>query len=264
MSSRLLLLLLLLVFAAPASLLAADEAAQPKKDIYVWTDEEGVVHMRDKKPEHLQEGLTRMEQREQYLDKHPETRQQSEALTSGKNNKSSRDSAPHDESMPFDPEHSPAPHSGQDIQPFPQGQNFPEIQLSPMQLIVATGLPLLIGLLFYVFTSYILYRIGRKFGEGSFIGYLIPIWNVVLLCRCAGITGWFVLFLFVPIINIFVTFLIWGKIAERLGKNMVLWGLLCTLLGLPIIILAFDGSRPVDMAPPTQQPPQEEQPNVYI
>lgn len=264
MSLRLLPLLFLLFFAAPASLSAVEDAAEPKKDIYVWTDEEGVVHMRDKKPEHLEDELTRMEQRERFLEKHPEARKQSEALTSGERAKSPHGSALQDDPSPFDTQQSPAPHTEQDVQPFPQGQQAPQMQLSPMQLIVATGLPLLIGLAFYVFTSYILYRIGRKFGVGSFLGYLIPIWNVVLLCRCAGITGWFVLFLFVPIINIFVTFLIWGKIAERLGKNMVLWGLLCTLLGLPIIILAFDGSQPVDMAPPRQQAPKEEEPNVYI
>lgn len=38
---------------------------------------------------------------------------------------------------------------------------------------------------------------------------------------------------------------LWGKIAERLGKNFWLWGILTpVLLGLPVLILAFDGSMP--------------------
>lgn len=118
--------------------------------------------------------------------------------------------------------------------------------LSPLQLLMALGLPLLLGLVFYLFISYVLYRVGRKFGIGSFLGYCIPIYQVVLLCRCAGYSGWYTLFLFVPLVNIVFTFLIWGRIAERLGKNMVLWGLLCTILGLPVLFLAFDSSRPAE------------------
>lgn len=96
----------------------------------------------------------------------------------------------------------------------------------------------------YIAGAWVLYRLGRKFGVGAFWRYLIPIYNIVLLCRCAGLTPWYTLFVFVPVFNIFVSFLIWGKIAERLGKSMVIWGLLCTLLGLPVLILALDGSKP--------------------
>lgn len=257
----------MLLLAAPVCLSAAENTTQEKKKedgLYVWTDEQGVVHMRDKKPEHLDENMTRMEQRERFLKRHPEARKQADDLASGKSQLP--DDAPGG-STQDDALYQPPPDQSTQTQqqmPFSQGQDFqPQMQLSPMQLLLATGLPLLIGLLLYVATSYVLYRIGRKFGIGSFVGYLIPIYNVVLLCRCAGLTGWFVLFLFVPIINIFVTFLIWGKIAERLGKNLVLWGLLCALLGLPIIILAFDGSMPVDASVIPPSPP-EDQPNVYI
>jgi serine/threonine protein kinase len=100
--------------------------------------------------------------------------------------------------------------------------------------------------LFYWLISYIMYRIGRKFSIGSMPGFTIPIYNSVLLCRCGGLSGWLVLLLFVPYIGGLV-FPVWlyGAIAKRLGKNFWLYGL-GSLLFIPVLILAFDDSRPED------------------
>lgn len=273
--SALLAIMLLALFAATPSAALASQAADTggRDGIYVWTDEDGVVHMRDKKPEGQDGDMTRLERRRRYQEQHPETKEQAEALTSEQDAQGSRapaepgklppDYVPHspeDFSAPADPEDQLA----RELREFQEFGNAPDFQLSPMQMISVMAVPLLFGLLMYLAMGYVLYRVGRKFGVGSFIGYVIPFYNIVLLCRCAGLSGWFVLFLFLPIINIFVTFLIWGKIAERLGKNMVLWGLLITLLGLPVLILAFDSSRPVGTAHPRGQAPSGDQPNVYI
>ena len=122
--------------------------------------------------------------------------------------------------------------------------------------------------------TYVLYRIGRKFQIGTFWSFLVPVYNLFLLCDCAQISRWFsvgiffpalVLLLIIPLgiffmgpliflfklstpIVVFATnTYLWGRIAERLGKNFWLWGLGVSLLcGLPILVLAFDDSMPVE------------------
>jgi len=96
----------------------------------------------------------------------------------------------------------------------------------------------------YLFGSYVLYRIGSKFGIGSFWQYLIPIYNMVLMCRCGDVSAWNVLGLMVFPINIYSTINIWGSIAERLGKSYWLYGVTTLIFGIPVLILAFDSSRP--------------------
>jgi hypothetical protein len=97
----------------------------------------------------------------------------------------------------------------------------------------------------YVFGAYVLYRIGRKFGIGSFGEYCIPIYNNVLLCRCAGINPWLLLWLLVPLANLGFTVYLWGTLAARLGRDFWLYGIGILLFGIPALILAFDDSRPV-------------------
>ena len=121
----------------------------------------------------------------------------------------------------------------------------------------------------YIFAAYVFYRLGEKFRTGSFIGFLIPVYNVMLLCDCAAVSRWltaaivapglitFIMnavsfYLFAPVlepssamIGIAASVWLWGSIARRLGKNFWLWGIATTvLMGLPVLIMAFDGSMP--------------------
>lgn len=96
----------------------------------------------------------------------------------------------------------------------------------------------------YVFGAYVLFRIGRKFGIGSFGEYCVPIYNYVLLCRCAAVSPWMLLLLFVPLANIGFTVYLWGTIARKLDRDFWLFGLGALLLGISVLVLAFDDSRP--------------------
>ena len=140
-------------------------------------------------------------------------------------------------------------------------------------MLLLSGLAALFALVcvfgFYFFTSYVFYRVGAKFRIGSFIEYCIPVYNVLLLCDCAGITKWTAAGILIPafsagVINFFsfglfigasqyiastIFFLcwiyLWGSIAQRLGKNFWLWGIMSFVLGgLPLLFLAFDSSMP--------------------
>lgn len=103
---------------------------------------------------------------------------------------------------------------------------------------------LVMPLVLYLFGSYVLYKIGQKFGIGSFWHYLIPFYNMILMCRCGGVSAWNVLGMLIFPINIYSTINIWGSIAEKLGKSYWLYGITTLLVGIPVLILAFDSSLP--------------------
>ena len=95
--------------------------------------------------------------------------------------------------------------------------------------------------LFYIVAAWKVFTKAGKPGWGIFI----PIYNLYLLCLCAEITPLWILGFFLPIVNIVAGVYLWGVISARLGKDFWLWGLLCGLLGLPVLVLAFDDSEPV-------------------
>ncbi|MFW5734674.1 MAG: hypothetical protein ACOCWR_06410 [Oceanidesulfovibrio sp.] len=197
------------------------------------------------------------------------------------------------------------PDSGQVVQPMPQrqpqipefpqniGEFTPEMQrqmqeqlqqqmqdMGPSMLMGVIGAALIpglvIGLIGYLISIYVLYRIGRKFGVGTFPKWLIPLYNLILLTRCAGLSPWWaaptiasfgLAILLIPLMFVDLMFamslmtlaqilnfigyivmaVIIGKIAERLGKNLILWVImaLIPIVNLvAVLILAFDSSRP--------------------
>lgn len=114
----------------------------------------------------------------------------------------------------------------------------------------------------YIFFSYVFARIGAKFGVGSSPRFFVPIYNIVLLCDCAGIERWVAAGVVLPFILGYLRIVffgkavaavalaanvyLWGKLAERLGKNFWLWGFITPILWwLPSAVLAFDSSRPI-------------------
>jgi hypothetical protein len=115
---------------------------------------------------------------------------------------------------------------------------------------VAFGI--IFGLGFYLFGCFVLFKICEKFGVGSLFECCIPIYNIVLLCRCADISGWNVLWLIavvIPGVNLIVwvilTVVIWGRIAERMGRSFWQYGLgSAFLFGIPILVLAFGPAHP--------------------
>jgi hypothetical protein len=121
-------------------------------------------------------------------------------------------------------------------------------------LVIAVG----IGTLFLAH-AYVLYRVGRKFGIGSFGAYCVPVYNLILICRCARLPGWVAIgvlgvalsalipslaVLFYAIAAGFNTYL-WGSVSQRLGKSFWPWGIASGILYVPVLWLAFDSSIPV-------------------
>ncbi|MDL2297776.1 hypothetical protein LJC40_01325 [Synergistaceae bacterium OttesenSCG-928-D05] len=123
-----------------------------------------------------------------------------------------------------------------------------------------------VGAAVYLFAVYAMTRIGRKFGVGNFWEFLVPVYNIMLLCDCAGISRWTTLaiaapgfFLFSgPLIGVLLAggaFLsavcfaanvyLWGSIAEKFGKNFWFWGVITPLfLWMPALVFAFGEASP--------------------
>lgn len=123
----------------------------------------------------------------------------------------------------------------------------------------------------YIFVAFVFSRVGKKCGVGSFLQFLIPIWNAILLCDCAKISRWVTVAVVAPGLILFplnklgivvtpeaidraaqfITFAgnayIWGKIAGRMGKNEWLWGIFTPILAfIPTLFLAFGSAMPLD------------------
>lgn len=121
----------------------------------------------------------------------------------------------------------------------------------------------------YIFAAYVMFRVGEKFRVGRFRDYLVPVWNLALICDCAGVTRWVAAGLVLPAplflmiraacapqiefyagralaaLFVFCWVYLWGSAAERLGKSFWLWGAACLVFGgVPVLFLAFDGSMP--------------------
>lgn len=96
--------------------------------------------------------------------------------------------------------------------------------------------------LYYAY-AYVIFRIGRRFNVGSYVDYCIPVYRTVLLCRCAGITGWFAVGLLIPYLNILVSAYLFAKLAARMNKNRVVFGMMGITFVLPLLLLSITASR---------------------
>jgi hypothetical protein len=123
---------------------------------------------------------------------------------------------------------------------------------------------------YYILTAFVYSRVGNKFSVGSFWSFLIPFYRIFLLCDCAAISRWLSLGIIAPcfvawlvktasfhmiqepvanlalLVLVLTTCFIWGKIAERLGKNFWVWAIITPLFCfIPVLFLAFDSSKAV-------------------
>jgi len=97
---------------------------------------------------------------------------------------------------------------------------------------------LLLPILLYVYTGFILKTIAKKTNtEDGWLAW-IPVINLYLLCRIARKPGWWVILLFIPfLVNVIIFIILWMRIAEI--RNKPAW--LGVLMILPIINFVIAG-----------------------
>lgn len=99
----------------------------------------------------------------------------------------------------------------------------------------------LIALVISVFIIVAMWRVFTKAGQPGW-GCLIPFYNVYLMLKIAGKPGWWLVFFFIPVINLVVQIVMTIDIARNFGRSG--W-FAAGLIFLPIIffpILAFGES----------------------
>jgi hypothetical protein len=127
---------------------------------------------------------------------------------------------------------------------------------------LAGGLGLVVGLLYLAVIVLMIASMWKVFTKAGQPGWasIVPIYNGVVLMEIAGKPGWWVLLMFVPVVNIIINIIAMIGLSEEFGKG---GGFAVGLIFLPVIflpILAFGdaqyqagSARP--MGVPGAQPP---------
>jgi hypothetical protein len=122
------------------------------------------------------------------------------------------------------------------------------------------------GIAVYVFTSLAYMKIAKKLNHPNPWFAWVPILNMVLHLQLAGMSGWFVLIMLVPVANVVVYVIAMMNICEKLGKEKLLGLLvlvpLANFILLGILAWGKDENQPVQQAPQqqVQQPQPQQQP----
>ena len=96
----------------------------------------------------------------------------------------------------------------------------------------------------YLFYSYCLYLIATKLGEANAWLAFIPVFNFILILRMAGMSGWWILGLLVPLLNIYVVTKAWHGVSLRTGHDAG-WTVGLILLGaifIPLTAFTYQGN----------------------
>ena len=111
---------------------------------------------------------------------------------------------------------------------------------------------MIIPLAIFVFIIVSMWKVFSKAGQPGW-AVLIPIYNLYVLCKVAAKPGWWVILMFIPVVNFVIGILVALGVAQQFGKGA---GFGVGLIFLPFIfypILAFGnatyGSAPIPSAP---------------
>lgn len=102
--------------------------------------------------------------------------------------------------------------------------------------------PMIIALAFGVFMLASMWKIFTKAGQPGW-ACIVPIYNIVVLCKVAGKPAWWTVLFFIPIVSFVASILVSLGVAQQFGKG-VGFGLGLVFLG-PIFypILAFGSAQ---------------------
>ena len=108
---------------------------------------------------------------------------------------------------------------------------------------------IVIWLAVIVFIIVAMWKVFTKAGQPGW-GAIIPIYNAYLLCKIAGKPGWWLLLMFVPIVNIVIAVMVALGISANFGKG---GGFAVGLLLLPIVFYPILGFGDATYGPPAIQ-----------
>jgi len=118
----------------------------------------------------------------------------------------------------------------------------------------------IIWLIVAVFMLIAMWKVYTKAGRAGW-GCIIPIYNVYLMMKIAGKPGWWLILMFVPIVNIIIGIIATIGIANNFGKG---GGFAVGLILLPIIfypMIAWGDAAYVGSETPAFEAPAQESPS---
>jgi len=111
----------------------------------------------------------------------------------------------------------------------------------------------LFGLAIALFMIVVMWKVFVKANQPGW-GCLIPFYNLYLILKIAGKPGWWLIWFFIPIVNIIIAIIVTVDFAKTFNKG---GGFAVGLILLPIIfypILAFGSAVYQRITPPAQAP----------
>jgi hypothetical protein len=110
-----------------------------------------------------------------------------------------------------------------------------------------------IGLAVYLFFSYCMYRIATKLNCPAAWTAWVPLLNMWAVVGSAGKPWWWILLMFVPLLNFFVIIYLWMCISENLGKNRWLGILIIVPIAniIYMVMLAFSKDEHTALSTPS-------------
>jgi hypothetical protein len=81
------------------------------------------------------------------------------------------------------------------------------------------------------------WKIFEKAGQPGWAA-IVPILNFYFLCKVAGRPGWWVILIFIPIVSLVISIMVWLDIAKAFGKGA---GFAVGLIFLPFIFVPILG-----------------------
>lgn len=108
---------------------------------------------------------------------------------------------------------------------------------------IFSGTTTVIGLIFYVVVVIGLWKLFEKAGYSGILA-IIPIVNVVILVRIAGLSGWWTLLYLIPVVGFVFGIIVAVKVGERFGKGgLFSFFLLFVFPYIGYLILGFGSAR---------------------
>lgn len=117
----------------------------------------------------------------------------------------------------------------------------------------------LVSLVVAVFYIAVMWKVFTKAGQPGWAA-IIPIYNTYVLCKVAGRSGWWVLLLLIPVVNIVILIILCLDIAKVFGKSGAFgfFGLfMFSFIGFPILAFgsaSYQGGNGTGYGPPGYQP----------
>ena len=100
------------------------------------------------------------------------------------------------------------------------------------------SLQFLISIALYAYAAFCFQTIAKKTGTENGWFAWVPILNVYLMCKIAGKSGWWILLLLIPLVNIAISIILWMEIAKACQKPAWI-GILAIIPGINLFVMGY-------------------------